>query len=137
MQHRDATGSFVAMVLRRTPPARHRLAESMTDVSTSSGDVWWELVDPAARADDPPAGVALTRPVGPDGTHVVVLRRSAERGSDPSGDVLALLVAALRGTRARQLSMSPDEQTPARALLDAGFLPDDEAAPSGLHVLLL
>jgi hypothetical protein len=125
------------MVLRRTPTARHRLSEAMTGVTKSPGDVWWELVDPAAGADDPPAGVALTRSVGHDGTHVVVLRRSDERGENPSKDVLALLVAALRGTKACQLSMNPDEHTSAPALLDAGFIPDGEAAAPDLHVLVL
>src|SRR4051812_2173500 len=110
MQHGDAAGSrpSVAMVLRRTPPARHGLSQAMTGVTMSPGDVWWELVDPAAGSDDPPAGVALTRCVVHDVTHVVVLRRSAGPGDDASRDVLPLLVAALRGTSARQVSMNAD-----------------------------
>jgi hypothetical protein len=128
---------YVAMVLRRTPPARHRLSETLTGVTTSPGDVWWELVDPAAPPDDPPAGAALTRSVDHEETHVVVLRRSDDREEDAAGDLLALLIAALRGTTARELSMEPDAQTPAAALLEAGFVADDEATAPGLHVLVL
>jgi hypothetical protein len=137
MGHLDVAQPYVPMVFRRTPAARHRLSEAMTGVATSPGDVWWELVDPAAPSDAPPAGVALTRPVGADRTQVVVLRRSDDRDAHPTRDLLALLVTALRGTRALQLCMNPDDETPASALLEAGFIALEGSAASQEHVLTL
>jgi hypothetical protein len=129
-------GPIVPMVLRRTPPARRRLSETMTGLEMSPGDVWWELVDPAAPADDPPAGAVVTRPAGGDLTHVIAVHLGDSGGSPPR-DLLGQLIATLRGTPVRAISMIPDERTSVDVLLDAGFVRHEEASPPDLHVLEL
>jgi hypothetical protein len=130
-------GQVVPMVLRRTPPGRRGLSEAMTGLEMSPGDVWWELVDPAALADDPPAGAVVTRPAGRELTHVIAVQLGDRGGDGPPRDLLGQLIATLRGTQARAISMIPDERTSAEVLLDAGFVRQEDASSPDLHVLVL
>jgi hypothetical protein len=131
----DGPGQSVPMILRRTPPARRGLSEVMTGLEMSPGDVWWELVDLAAPANDPPAGAVLTRPAGGDLTHVIAVQLGD--GGGPPRDLLGQLIATLRGTQARAISMIPDERTSVEVLLDAGFVRQEDASSPDLHVLVL
>src|SRR3954454_12230236 len=130
-------GQVLPIVLRRTPPGRRGLSEAIRGREMSPGDVWWELGAPAALADDPPAGAVVTRPAGRELTHVIAVQLGDSGGDGPPRDLLRQLIATLRGTRARAISMIPDERTSVEVLLDAGFVRQEDASSPDLHVLVL
>ena len=116
----------VPLLLRKVPRPREHL---MPDRPAAPGDVWWELVDPAAPADRPPAAVVLTRP-GPDRTTSVLAVTGAR--PDLVGRLVRELVAALRRTDTTAIAI--DAADPAVA---AALLAEDLRPLSGPSVLAL
>jgi hypothetical protein len=90
---------------------------------TRDGETWWELVDACASADQPPAGVALTRHSANGATHVVSLAALSTPDLDLLPRLVRELVAALRRTDTSLISIRGGRADVDAALLAEDFLP--------------
>jgi hypothetical protein len=126
------------MVLRQVPPERRpsdRYA-AVPGVEPADG-TWWELVDVAAPADLPPAGVALTR-VGSDGCVTVsALGTRYADAAEGYAELLRALVATLRSRTADTVIVHSADRTVARALLEVGFLRATDSNDGDRYLIVL
>jgi hypothetical protein len=123
------------LLLRRMPLERQHLARAWAAAGPRTPTAtWWELVDPAAADDVPPAALALTDG-GPDGT-VTVLALGASDGGGPRvlTELVAALVAVLRSHSTDVVLVRPRDETGVQALLAAGF---GQASEPGAYALTL
>jgi hypothetical protein len=121
------------LVLRRVPDDRRDLAAAMAGLPPGAdGDVWWELVDAAAPAGQPAAGVALTRTTG-GVTHIVTLAAVSTLDRDLLTHLVRQLVAALRRTDTGVISIRGGRPDVDDALLTEDFVRTDH----GTYLLYL
>jgi hypothetical protein len=114
------------LVLRRVPDDRRDLAAAMAGLPPGAdGDVWWELVDAAAPAGQPPAGVALTRARADGATHIVTLAAVSTLDRDLLTHLVRQLVAALRRTDTGVISIRGGRPDVDDALLTEDFVRTD------------
>jgi hypothetical protein len=91
------TQPLPALVLRRVPPGRVRLARALApDAPDDAAGTWWELVDVAAPPDGTATGVVLTSTDADGVAHVLALAAVGAPDADPVPRLLLELVAALR-----------------------------------------
>lgn len=110
------------LIVRRMPPERHHLAHAMTGHSGEPpAGTWWELVDAAAAADLPPAGVALTHAM-PDGSVTVSALGGGHAATVALPELLRGLTAVLRGHAADLVIARSADPAVVNALLAVGFL---------------
>ncbi len=110
------------LIVRRMPAERHHLARALTGHSgeTPAG-TWWELVDAAAAADLPPAGVALTHAM-PDGSVTVSSLGAGHAAMVALSELLRGLTAVLRGHATDLVIVRSTDPAVVPALLAVGFL---------------
>jgi hypothetical protein len=122
----DASSSGLGnpLLLRKVPPERQHIAETVAGPIATAGCTWWELTEAAADLNQPPAAVAVTRVGANQAVEIDLLATGVIRSGTVLVHLLSELLAALRRSDAMWVCISaPDEPSTTAALLAVGFSP--------------